>query len=95
MCVNNANQSAKAEYSLQAFSPAPEQADLNEYLFRMAEIIDAIIPGQGMEAVVTICREFSGTYVYFLQAQNMFRKARNTWIIQQYDKGHKVPEIAR
>lgn len=95
MPVTKSNHSVQNEPSIQPFNPTPEQADLSEELFRIAEIIDTIKPGSGKEAVVSICREFAGTHVYFLQDQKIFRKARDTWIIQQYDKGHRVPEIAR
>jgi len=95
MQVTNADQSANNRPSIRPFIPTPEQAELSEELIMMAEIIDKIAPGNGKEAVITISREFSGTYVYFLQDKKMFRKARDTWIIEQYDKGCRVVDIAR
>jgi Mor family transcriptional regulator len=80
---------------IENFSPAPESAILSNDLQRAAEVIDEIAPGRGKEIVVRLAREFSGTYVYFLQEEKLFRAMRDQWIIAQYDAGHRVADIAR
>jgi Mor family transcriptional regulator len=78
-----------------SFKPTPDQAELNEELSRMVEVVDGVIPGKGKAVVVELCREYCGSHVYFIQHQNMFRKARDNWIIEQYSQGLRVSEIAR
>lgn len=95
MLMTKTDTAAQHKHSSNSFSPTPEQAELNDELSRLVEIVESIAPGKGKAVVVKICREFSGTHVYFLQEQNMFRTARDKWIIQQFDNGKRVPEIAR
>ena len=80
---------------LPPFVLGADDASLAGDLARLAELINTVSPGLGREIVVWICREFGGTCVYFLQPEKLFREARDRWIIQQYDAGHRVPEIAR
>jgi len=72
-----------------------EDASLPGDLARLAESIDKVSPGQGRDSVLAICRDFGGTCVYFLQPEKLFRESRDKWIIEQYDAGYRVPEIAR
>jgi Mor family transcriptional regulator len=77
------------------FHPSPKEAELSGDLSRMADVIEKIAPGQGVSAVVALCREFSGAPVYFVQEDKLFRKALAQWVVQQYDAGRRVPDIAR
>jgi len=77
------------------FKPDAGSAELSDDLSRLAEIIEAVLPGRGRELVVKIAKEFAGTYVYFQQDDKIFREVRDQWIIDQYLAGHKASEIAR
>jgi Mor family transcriptional regulator len=77
------------------FVPDADNANLSEDLTRLSEIIEACAPGLGRKLVIKIAKEFAGTYVYFQQDDKIFRDERDQWIIEQYEAGHKVPEIAR
>ncbi len=80
---------------LPAFNPNHETAVLNDDLARLAEIIDEVVPGRGKEIAVRISRAFGGSYIYCLQDEKLWRGVRDQWVIEQYDAGHRVPEIAR
>lgn len=77
------------------FNPDANSAVLSDDLTRLADIIDSVLPGRGRELVVKIAKEFAGSYVYFQQREKIFRITRDQWIIEQYEAGHRVPEIAR
>ena len=77
------------------FNPDAKSAALSDDLSRLAEIIDSVLPGRGRELVIKIAKEFAGSYVYFQQRDKIFRTTRDQWVIEQYEAGHKVSEIAR
>lgn len=80
---------------IKPFEPSPESAVLNDDMERIVEIVEKLAPGKGANIVVQMAKEFAGTYVYFLQNDKMFRKPRNEWIIEQYEAGYRVADIAR
>jgi Mor family transcriptional regulator len=77
------------------FLPDPREAELKGDLERMAEVIDRLLPGQGKRIVVDILQEFPGTYIYCVQPEYVFREPRERWILDQFDRGCRVAEIAR
>lgn len=83
------------EKKLPPFLPPADAAALGPDLRRAADLLDEVVPGRGKELVVQLARGFCGTYVYFPQKDKLFREARDRWIIEQYDAGFRVPDIAR
>ncbi len=80
---------------LKPFTLTADTADLRDDLARAAEIIEQLVPGKGKELVVRLASEFAGTYVYFPQKEKLVRGSRNPWIIEQYEAGYRVVDIAR
>lgn len=73
----------------------PEIGELPGDLSQLAKAIDEIVPGFGVKVVMRIAEEFRGTYIYFHNNDAIKRKARDRRIIDMYDNGRRVPEIAR
>ena len=64
-------------------------------LCQIAQIIEAVCPSKGVEATLAISQAFRGTEVYFRNMDNICRKARNTWLVEQYSSGQRVADLAR
>ncbi len=73
----------------------PHIEELPGDLSQLARAIDEVVPGFGVKVVLRIAEEFRGTTVYFHNLDALERKARNRLIIEMYDRGVRVPEIAR
>lgn len=73
----------------------PAVGELPGDLSRLAEIIESHAQAKGVKIALAIADEFRGTYIYCRNMDELRRKARNRWIIDQYGKGIRVPEIAR
>ncbi|MDR3631331.1 MAG: helix-turn-helix domain containing protein [Desulfocapsaceae bacterium] len=73
----------------------PEAIELPGDLAEMAMIIDGYIPGLGVEITMAIAQRFRGTYVFCHNLDALWRAARDRRIVEFYDDGMKVPEIAR
>lgn len=85
----------KNEIRKQLQKLTPEIKELPGDLPLLAEIIEKYIPGKGVDVVLDIVSEFRGTYLYCPTVDKLQRAARNRLIVDLYDKGAKVPEIAR
>lgn len=73
----------------------PRIEELPGDLSQLARAIEEVVPGLGVKIVLRVASEFRGTHVYFHNLDAIERKARNRIILEMYDKGAKVPEIAR
>ena len=73
----------------------PRVDELPGDLSQLARVVEEIVPGSGVKVVLRIAEEFRGTTVYFHNLDALLRQARNRLIIERYDKGERVPEIAR
>lgn len=69
--------------------------DLPGDLAQLATIIEELAPGKGVDATLRIAQEFRGTYIYCHNTDALYRTARDRWLIEQYTKGLKVPNLAR
>lgn len=83
--------------SIQNFSDniIPRIEELPGDLSQLAKAIEDVVPGLGVNIVLRVASEFRGTHIYFHNLDSITRKARNRFILEKYDKGIKVPEIAR
>lgn len=61
----------------------------------LARIIEKYLPGKGVEVVLEIVAEFRGTYLYCHTIDKLERAARNRLLVELYDQGARVPELAR
>lgn len=73
----------------------PQIDELPGDLSQLAKAIEEIAPGLGVKIVLRIAAEFRGTTVYFHNLDAIDRKVRNRKILERYDNGERVPEIAR
>ena len=73
----------------------PRIDELPGDLSQLARVIDEIVPGFGVKVVLRIAEDFRGTNVYFHNLDALLRLARNRLIIERYDYGERVSEIAR
>lgn len=73
----------------------PRIEELPGDLSQLAKAIEDVAPGLGVNIVMRVASEFRGTQIYFHNLDSITRKARNRMIIEKYDNGMKVPEIAR
>lgn len=64
-------------------------------LSKLAAIIDAVVPGQGVTIVIRITEMFRGTTIYCHNMDALTRKARDRWVRDHFDAGDRVPDIAR
>lgn len=64
-------------------------------LSRLARIIEEVAPGCGVKATLFIAQEFRATYIYCHSTDALWRSARDRMLIELYDQGAKVPELAR
>jgi len=86
-----------ADYELEQLPDdlVPGIDELPGDLAQLARVIEEIVPGFGVLIVLRIVREFRGTYLYCRNLDDLRRQARNRRIIERYDAGDRVPEIAR
>lgn len=73
----------------------PRIDELPGDLPEVARVIDQCAPGKGVEITLELVKRFRGTYVLFHNIDALKRAARNRRIIEMYDDGVSVPEIAR
>lgn len=73
----------------------PRIEELPGDLSQLARIIEEVAPSLGVKIVLRVASEFRGTHVYFHNLDGIERRARNRNILEMYDKGTRVPEIAR
>lgn len=73
----------------------PTIGELPGDLSRLAEIIESHAPGQGVKITVAIADEFRGTKIHCHNMDALKRKVRDSRIVDQFDKGVSVPDIAR
>jgi hypothetical protein len=73
----------------------PRIDELPGDLSEVARVIDKHAPGQGVTITMALAERFRSTYVLFHNTDALKRAARNRRIIEMYDAGIKVPEIAR
>ena len=73
----------------------PTAEELPGDLARLAQVIEELAPGRGVELALHIARRFRGTHIYCHNPDAVFRRPRNRWIREQYDAGVRVPDIAR
>lgn len=69
--------------------------DLPGALAELARKLDKHVPGRGLELTLKLGTEYRGTYVYFHNFDELERRFRDRWLIDQYGKGTKVPLLAR
>jgi len=53
------------------------------------------VPGRGVELALLLGEKYRGTTMYFHNVDQLFRRLRNDWLIDQYGSGVKVAELAR
>lgn len=73
----------------------PRIEELPGDLSELARVVEEVAPGLGVKIVLRVAAEFRGTHVYFHNLDAIERKARNRVILEMYDNGTRVPEIAR
>lgn len=73
----------------------PEIDELPGDLPMIAKIIEKFAPGKGVEIVMALAEANSGTYVLFHTTKKLKQKARDRWIVEQFDNGATAPELAR
>lgn len=73
----------------------PRIEELPGDLSQLAKAIEEIAPGLGVKIVLRVASEFRGTHIYFHNLDAIERLVRNRMILEMYDKGKRVPEIAR
>ncbi len=73
----------------------PTISELPGDLGQLAAIIEKAAPGQGVTITMLIAEEFRGTTIYCHNVDAIFRKARDRWVREKFDRGHRVPELAR
>lgn len=61
----------------------------------LAETIESVAPGKGLEATIKIAEIFRGTNIYCHNLDKLKKNARNKDIIEQYGKGVSVADMAR
>lgn len=64
-------------------------------LSQLARVIEEVVPCQGVRIVLHLVDEYRSTSVYFHNLDALDRLIRDRWIIERYDKGEKVRDIAR
>lgn len=74
---------------------APAINELPGDLSRLAAIIDAAVPGRGVDVTLRIAKEFRATYIYCHSTDALKRSARDRLLIELYNQGAKVPALAR
>jgi Mor family transcriptional regulator len=78
---------------LQSLTPAIKE--LPGDLPLLAKIIEKYLPGKGVEVVLEIVGEFRGTYLYCPTIDKLEKAARNRLLLELYEQGARVPELAR
>lgn len=73
----------------------PEIDELPGDLSHLAEIIESVSSGKGVEATLAIAQEFRGTTIYCHNVDTLKRTVRNRRLIKQYTNGSNVPDLAR
>ena len=73
----------------------PSINELPGDLAQVAQIIESVCPDKGVEATIAIAKAFRGTEVYCHNLDNLRKKARNAWLIEQYGNGERVCDLAR
>lgn len=74
---------------------SPSINELPGDLSLMAEVIESVAPGRGVEATIKISETFRGTNIYCHNLDKLKKNARNKGIIEQYEKGARVADLAR
>jgi Mor family transcriptional regulator len=87
--------SKKNELSKLLAELEPTIEELPGDLSQLARIIEMFAPGHGVKATMKIATEFQSTYIYCHAIDDLKRAARDRWIREQYDKGARVPDLAR
>lgn len=75
--------------SLPAICELP--GDLNP----LAEVLERIVPGKGVRITLLLAEEYRGTAVYFHNDDWLKRKLRDQRIVERYNEGERVADIAR
>jgi len=73
----------------------PNIDELPGDLAQLARVIEGMVPGYGVRIVLRIVTEFRGTHLYCRNLDDLKRQARNRVIIERYDNGERVQDIAR
>lgn len=73
----------------------PTIDELPGELARVAKIIDSVAPGKGVAAVMHLEKVYESSPLYFHTLQPVRRRLRDKWIIERYNNGDRVPDIAR
>jgi Mor family transcriptional regulator len=73
----------------------PEIKDLPGDLAHLATVIESVAPGLGVRLVLRLVAEYRGTGIYFHNTDWLKRRIRDAWIIERYNRGERVVEIAR
>jgi Mor family transcriptional regulator len=73
----------------------PRIEDLPGDLAQLAMIVEEIMPGKGVVTVLRMEKEYRGTAIYFHNLDGLRRRVRDAWIIERYNSGEKVADIAR
>lgn len=73
----------------------PSIDELPGDLSHIAKIIEDVCPSKGVEATLALSQAFRGTEVYFRNLEPLYRKARNSWLIEQYGNGQRIVDLAR
>jgi Mor family transcriptional regulator len=73
----------------------PKIDELPGELATLARTIEAVAPGLGVRLTLVLESAFRGTAVYFHNVDNLRRKVRDQRIIERYNAGERVDDIAR
>lgn len=73
----------------------PKIDELPGDLGQIADTIEKRVPGQGVTITLDLAALFRGTHSYWHNMDALKKKARDRWIRDHFDKGVRVPDIAR
>lgn len=73
----------------------PEINDLPGDLAMLARVIEAAAPGYGVRLALALEAEFRGTTIYIHNVDALRRRVRDMRIIERYNAGERVEDIAR
>jgi Mor family transcriptional regulator len=73
----------------------PTIDELPGELASLARALESVVPGMGVRLALALESAFRGTSVYFHNVDNLRRKVRDKRIIERYNSGERVDDIAR
>ena len=73
----------------------PTIEELPGDLSQVAAIIEKMAPGLGVKITLLLAGRFRGTTSYWHNVDALTRKARDRWVREHFDRGERVPDMAR